>query len=313
MTAFATSSLLFAGTAGAPGTQSFQSMVSTLTTMFQTCGWVNTNAVGSIVTSSATPPFGSGSGGGIVGYQVWRFNDVLHNSGSAPVFVKLEYGSLGTDAFGRHPGFSVIVGFRHDGSGTVGSVISGVDATPRLPAVAVGTPVSGTIYNHRLSIVSGGDAAMIFADNIGTAGMFYVERTKDSNGNPTNEGVVAGQWNGITQTYRQTPLMYSQSLGQTPLGETNPVWIGSSRASSAFNNDVAVSMFIPMLPYGAGYPSRMAGVIRNSELTQGITHTFPVYGTSSVFFVSSNTSYATMGNLNRSNAAGAARLLIRAD
>jgi len=315
MASLVTSSLLFAGvnTPGAAGTQSFQSMVSVLTDSFQLCGWVNTNAVGSINTASVSPPPTFGGSGSFVGYQVWRFDDWWHNSGSAPVFIRVEYGSAGIDGFGRNPGIGVSVGFTHDGSGTVGGPILGVNNTGRAPHVAVGTPTSGVLYTHRICIVSGGDFGMILADNLGTAAMMYIERTKDAFGNSTNEGIVVGQFNGITRGYRQNSLIYSASAAQTPISEVNPIWIGSARASSNYNGDVNLSMFIPMLPYGTGYPSRMAGVVRSGDFASGVTHKIPMFGTSSTYFVSANTSFSTMIQLNRVAEAGPGYLIIRQD
>lgn len=312
MTAFVTQSVLFLGTStpGAAGTQSFQLMVSTLTTMFETCGWVNTRAVGELNTASVSPP--ATVSGSIAGYQVWRFNDELHNSGSAPVFIRIDYGT-GSDTFGRSVGFFISAGFTHDGSGTVGTTISGVGNTARLPGVfTVFSTASGTLQTHRLCIVSGADAAMMFAESFaGGAPMFWIERTKDQNGNPTPEGVVVASYNAQTQLYRQYSLEYNKPATQTGIVETAPTWIGSGQASAIVNGDLSVSLLIPMLSYGPGYPSRMVGVIRVNELAAGQTHSIPVYGTSSVYFVSSNTSYPTMISLNRSSLASKVRLMMR--
>lgn len=314
MASIVTSSLLFGGTntPGAAGTQSFQNNVSVLTDMFTSGGWVNTNAVGSINTSSVSPPAPSSSSLG--GFQVWRFNDWWHNSGSAPVFIRVEYGTFGGDPFGRGAGVGFIVGFSHDGSGTIANGLNGVDTTARLPYAGLAfTHVSGTSYTHRMTIVSASDMAFIFADSFSTnAGMAFVERTKDVNGNPTNEGVFVGAFNGASQVYRQQVLMYSQSQGQTPTPETYPIYISSGRSDSAFNGDVSVSMLVPMMPYGPGYPSRMVGVVRSSDFTTGVTHTINAFGTSSIFFVSANTSFQSMIATGRATA-GAGRLLIRAD
>ena len=308
MTVIVTQSVNYAGTStpGAAGTASFQEFLTNMTNMFAGCGWVNTNAVGTIG-PTAVPINNSGS---VIGYQVWRFNDWWHNSGSAPVFVRVEYGNLGTDVFGRTAGMALYAGFTHDGSGSIGSTLNGIDSTSRPMNMSSGLQgTSGSLYTHRMCIISGGDMAVLLNEEFAGAAAFgFVERTKDVNGNPTNEGVVVGALNGHASLYRESVLLYSQSIGQIPSAETYAKFIGGSGTSSTYDDNLTVSMLIPMLPYGFGYPSRMVGVVRQNDLENGVTHTISMYGTSSVFYVATPTT--TFNSLTSGPAVGT-RLIMR--
>jgi hypothetical protein len=308
MTLIVTSSLLCTNVAAA-NTASFRDFVSRVTDMFELGGWVNTNCFNTINTASVQPPSGSGS---IMGLQVWRFNDWWHNSGSAPVFVRVEYGNTTNDGTARSCGIFLSAGFTHDNSGNVGPA-DGIDRTVRQSGLAytANTAASGTFYTHRTCIISGGDASIILYNDLATVmSPAFIERTKDVNGNPTNEGIILGTYNVGAVGARQQSLLYSQSAGQPPVIETYWNHIASGRNGSAYATNLAISMVIPMLKYGYGYPSRMMGFIRADDLPNNTLHTISMFGTSSTYFVSSNTSVNTSTVTGR-NSVGAYRLIAR--
>ena len=173
MTVIVTSSFMASGSVTA-NTGNFRDFVSTWTTMFSQSGWVNTNASGSINPATVS----ASAAGGISGYQVWAFNDSLHNSGY-PVYVKIEYGTPGATT--QRTGFWISAGFTHDGSGSINPTrADGVGSTPRGSGIAIEV-TTNTSYTHRLCCISSSDAVGMVASTLSNgAGVFTVERTKDA-------------------------------------------------------------------------------------------------------------------------------------
>lgn len=304
MTTFATSSLALNATA-ASITASYRDFVQKMTVGFESIGWVNTNAVGTINTSSFAISTVSGSS---VGYQVWRFNDDLHNTNVAPVFVKVEYCNLGsTTVLGS--GYYISVGSVHDGFGNVGFNSSSVGPTPRL---AAGTTAlqSGTLYPINLCAISGGSAVGVTAYSNASAGVFLVERSLDFNGNYTADYVSIAVFDAYNNRSRQTYFRYNRQ-DFSPRVETAISALTSTTTASAYANNVAINMAIPIVPDGYGYPSRMLGFVLSNDFALGATHQITMFATQSTFFVPNITSALT-SILNRNTSAlSACRVAIR--
>lgn len=296
---------------GSGNTPAFREFVGVLTEMFSASGWINTNAVGSINPSTVDSP----NYNTIAGYQVWRFNDTLHNSGY-PVYVKTEY-AAGTQPYWwggvANTILYITVGFQHDGSGSIatGNVV-GVGSTPRIGVLNAGGENS-VYYSHRMCGISGGDLVGIVADTYSdVACTFHVERTKDINGNATTEGVVVSGIDKYYNAYRQSYLLYGPDSGsQTPPLETAPTYILAAR-SGVYDNNLTIGFHIPLLSSSFGYPSRMLGYINGNTLANGVTHLIPLYNTSSLYYVSSNT-YANNTSVRGRNGSetGTFRYIIR--
>lgn len=304
------------GATSALSTQSYRSMIHVIGHSLVGAGWVDTMAFGSVDTSSVNPPPNTGVRSN--GYQVFRMNDALHNAGY-PVFIRLDYGNNGY--FGEvNPHVAITVGLTHNGSGSVGGSDAGLgfnNTGNTSGLLAFRNPVSGTLYEHRFCIISGGDMGMILANNKSDAAAFaFIERTKDANGNPTTDGVVVGTYGGDAQfrSYRQSYLMFGQiNTGQAPQPETFQNYVHSGQAQSVANNDLSVGMFIPMLSYGPGNPLRMMGFTKTSDLAGNTSHTLNVYNTASSYFASSNTAFGAADLSTNSGVTTNTRLIMRSE
>ena len=292
MTVIVTSSLLHAASPATATSESFTSFVKVIGDSLSAAGWINTNAIGGINTSSATPPPASTRS---TGYQVFSMNDVLHNNGY-PVYIRLDYGNIAVST--TRYSVAVTVGFDHDGSGSVGgsnrSLGIGNTGATSMVITTGGAPNSGALYDHRVCIISGGDMGILIADNLpGAAAFGFVERTKDVYGNVTNEGVIVGTHNANAPEYRQSYLMYTPlSASQVPVPETFQNYVHSSLATSRNAQFLSVGLFIPMVQYGPHNLLRMMGLVKSSDFVTNATYTINVYNTSSTYFVSSNIEFS---------------------
>lgn len=288
MTLVVTQSLVNWSSTIANNTTNFREFVTRMTDVFALAGWVNTNASGSINPATVNA-VGNNT---IAGYQVWRFNDTLHNNGY-PVFIKVEYGSAAGSAFAINyqAGLWLSAGFRHDGTASISVTgVDGVGSTPRSTGVLIlgDQTVRRTI---RFCCISGSDAAAIIGEETGNGAVaFSVERTKDANGNSTNEGVVVSYMNNAwIEGSRSSHMLYSYNTSSfTPVVETSPNYI-LSNGHGMYNTDITVGMLIPIISSSYGYPSRMLGLVNGSSFVQNTTHIMTLFGTSSTYWVSSNT------------------------
>jgi hypothetical protein len=182
--------------------------------MFTQSGWINTFASGTVNPDTVTyPSYGVANSV----YQVWRFNDDLHNNGGKPVFIKVGYGPHSTFFGFSSMAMYFTVGFGHNGSG---SLLTG--STPTLLAVSDNGGGGTSLFTHRMCCISGSDLVGVvrdaFTDSItnvnNVMGIFLVERTKDKNGNSTGDGVVlsvSGYRSGII--YTPSTYLPSSSVG----------------------------------------------------------------------------------------------------
>lgn len=263
MTLVVTQSLVNWSTTVANNTTAFREFITRMTDVFSLAGWVNTNASGSINPTTVNAV----SANNIAGYQVWRFNDTLHNNGY-PVFVKVEYGSgPGNFSINYQAGLWLSAGFRHDGTASISVTgINGVGSTPRGTGVLIqgDQTVRRTI---RFCCISGSDsAAIIGEENNNGAVAFSVERTKDANGNSTNEGVVVSYFNNIwIENFRSSHMLYSYNTASfTPVEETSPNYI-LSNGHAMYNTDVTLGMLIPIISSSYGYPSAVSPTPQNGD------------------------------------------------
>ena len=288
MTAVFTQSLMnYDGGSISNNTPSFRNFVSAWSSMFSQSGWVNMEVSGTV-----NPTVVEAVAGGFeAGYQVWRFDDVLHYSGY-PVYVRVGYGSYQL----QKASLSFQVGFNQNNSGSVGTGVNGIGSTPSI-RIFTENGSNGVLYNHRMCCISGSDLVAIMADNqTNAAPAFCVERTKNTYGQSTTDGIViytATPFGTTGEGWRQSSLMYNQNLSIVQPGvETLPTYLIGSNQAGAINNTITVGMFIPMLSSSFGYPSRMLGLINSTLLTNDALHTITLFNTSSQYFISSNTAPA---------------------
>jgi hypothetical protein len=125
-----------------------------------------------------------------IGYEVWQFTDALQST--APVYVRLGYGSNGSQA--STPQITVTVGTATNGAGTI--TASGLYGAAVLTnSVFANSGVWASSSSATLYIDSDSGSSLMIA-GWGYAGStvagtaFCIERTRNWDGTPNNEGVV---------------------------------------------------------------------------------------------------------------------------
>jgi hypothetical protein len=207
----------------------FRAWGSAISTAIGVQGLVQTADTGQINWTTVAAPSGTNTA---MGYEIWRFNDSLQSS--APVFLKLEYGS-GPNV--RLPQMWVTVGVGSDGAGNLtGTNISGVygAVTTRRP---IGPAAFSTFLSTSGNVYVNGDAGCLsllawptLITNQWGGFWLLVERWRNWDGSNSGDGVSV-LTAGADAT---TPANSSQALCYLPNVALNP---GTS-ASIASNMNV---------------------------------------------------------------------------
>jgi hypothetical protein len=286
--------MLFNGATGVPRSQSFGDFVMNVSNAIKAMNeWV-------LVTSSYNGYTNSNHAGGAppatVGvslwdsaWEIWRFNDVLHMSQSAPVFIRLEYGISQVGA--NYPGIAVTAMLETGSAAVTRTSVDGVSRIGIRREGGANTPISGTLYSHYFCCVSGSDFGMIIADNLSAgAGYISIERTRDIDGNPTAEGVVVMTiLAGLSPMARQVVLHYSNSIynAETPINA--PI-----NHYAPIDTKTSIGFWIPVGTYGFLPTARHTAFARVGDLSTGTSHTFLAYGISSSYYCSAATQFNTV-------------------
>lgn len=168
------------------------------------------------------------------GYEIYRFDDALQ--ATKPVYIKIEYGIA---AVADRPSLAFTVGTGTNGAGTLNSQVGS-----RRTLLPTGSKLSGNILssycsgsNERLSLCT-------HLDPSSTLALFInIERTKDSAGDPTNDGIATAFTAGGTGFWQTVPLAGSIPAG----GSIQPFFPLSSGQVGASGGDVPVSpWFVPI-------------------------------------------------------------------
>ena len=143
-------------------------------------GWIQTADTGQTANGSFAAQTGIGA---ISGYQIWRMNDTLQST--YPVFIKLEYGCASSYASSYYgTGIWLTIGTGSNGAGTITGII-----LPRTQLAYTGNPTVDNTYNSWVSASNNRLTLCLWAAavNLITLG---IERTKNSLGIDTNEGIL---------------------------------------------------------------------------------------------------------------------------
>lgn len=171
----------------------FQAWGSAIANAFNTAGWVGVTGVGEVDWTTAAANASTLSSWG---FEIWRMNDALQST--VPVYLRIDYGS-GTTVTAPSIWLQL-------GSGSSGNTVTGAYST-QLRAMATGN--SGTTAWPAYFCGANSRMVMVLAPASANAITFSIERTKDANGNDTEEGVlffasntsatcVQQYWNGRT-------------------------------------------------------------------------------------------------------------------
>ncbi len=212
---------------------------SGLSDAIQAVGLVKTSDTGQINWTTVTRPTTANT---MQGYEIFRFNDSLQ--GTAPIFIKLEYGSGNYGVL--TPAYKTTVGKGTDGAGNITSVLHVLTQTGS---------TSGNSSSDFLSYVSSGDGSMLvftlwpLATTVALHGWrFALERSRDVNGDPTGLGTYCYRLSGSSNTALRTSRTEATDYGTMAVNLTNRGSVNTGyeiTAATALNDGVNSPMFKP--------------------------------------------------------------------
>lgn len=265
-------------------------------TLVTTGGWVNTADTGQLVLASATSP---GAANTKVGFRIYHMNDTLQ--ATVPVFMRIDYGS---SSIAGTPGMWITIGTGSNGTGTITGVLYNGGATTAPTVVANDSATTacdsyGSADTNRCSLlmfVRTGAVDML---------LFSIERSKDSSGNDTSDGLlltfmnVAG--NGVDTA------QYVLNTGSQPPSElaTGVAFILNNHASSAFTSNVGIGLPLHFKSV-AQQPGMGVVVVNDGDFVAEATFTMSLYSNTHTFQLgNSSTSQVSVptGNAGKSTRA----------
>jgi len=176
------------------------------TTLFRAWGSAVSTALGQMLTrvtqtgeinwATVTAP---ASGNTFQGFEVYRLNDSLHPT--APVFIKFEYGS---SASASVHAIRITIGKGADGSGNITNVLQS----------AINATVSGGVAAAASNCyISNGDSSGIVIslqpDAPSHGGFFCLERSRNSVGQPTGDGLMFSCQTNTSVTHTNRFIAYN--------------------------------------------------------------------------------------------------------
>lgn len=202
-------------------------------------GLVQTGDTGQINWTTVLAP---GAISTFMGYEIWRFNDSLQ--ATAPVFIKIEYGS--STGVAANPGVRIQFGSGSNGTGGLTGNLS-TTYLCSASAVAGACTVVGSGSTNRFCINYGFTTA-------GGYGMFFgFERSKDAAGNDTTEAVL-GVMNNTTVS--------GASTGQ----KFFPVWSTTLGDIGMTTNITAPALFPPQTSAVSGSQTVVSPILHSKGI-----------------------------------------------
>ena len=245
-----------------------------VSTQLAALGLVQTADVGQINWATVTRPLAANT---VQGYEMWRFNDSFQ--ATAPVFIKLEYGSGGN---ANRPAIWYQVGDGSDGAGN----LTGATSTRQQMRTTANTAVLKNMYyscdTNRLGIC-------LFQDNAATSYtiLLNIERTKDFTGGDTSDGVT------INSSATSGGTAWRQQYFQLGVGPTTQETRWGVLAPSVGTGSAGANVGIyPVLLTKGTYCNPTLGVLAafRADVTGGTTVAFTMYGATHTYYATGNSS-----------------------
>jgi hypothetical protein len=262
----------------------FRAWGSAVSAALAALGFVQTADTGQINWTTVTRPLAINTA---QGYEVWRFADTLQ--ATAPIFVKLEYGS-GVSAIVT-PGLWVTVGTGSNGAGTItGSDIAGVTGavTARQQVAVSGAVAAPATLSYATTDADKSVLQLFLWPNATSSqqGLYLlVERTRDWSGQPTGDGFYG--LSAAPNTIKQIAVSYSpNSITNSGNWNSSQVLYSNNVAvKTNIVNNVCYPTPIP-LGYGPRYqaPSKFLLYVSAGDLPTAATLSLTVYGESHTFY-----------------------------
>jgi hypothetical protein len=207
----------------------FRAWGSAISNALAAMGLVKTADTGQINFTTVLKP---ASGQISMGYEIWRFNDVLQ--ATAPVFIKLEYGS-GQSA-GTQLALWYTVGTGSDGAGN----LNGNVGTRKPIYVSANQAAASNSY------FSGATDRINFCINPGQTSMgiqLHIERSKDASGNNTSHGVTTYSNCSASVGGQEQYLPF---VGVMPTAEVSPYAFAAAALTAVGGTDIGLFPHYPM-------------------------------------------------------------------
>lgn len=191
----------------------WRTLGSAYNTALAAAGFVQTSDTGQINWTTVNKPTAVNT---IAGYEIWRFNDSLQ--ATKPIYFKIEYQSNGNTASGNSMYIKFTLATGSNGSGSLtgtstGALFSGsnysgfaMTNTAMLCQFTHSTANGYGLLNFGIAPTAASGTIPAYT----SCGFIIIERTKDSSGNPTG--------NGVSVIYHQTT---SAAAGSTTISEAS--------------------------------------------------------------------------------------------
>lgn len=286
----------FTNSCGVFNDSEFREFCSRVSSAFQAVGMVKTNDTGQINLTTVSRPGAGGDGG----YEIWRFNDALQ--ATVPIVFKVVYG-IASASSGR---ITIYVGSGSNGSGTItGQYINGI--------AFVGNNMGYSAESNwsRLWYMASDGSGLTFIANIDCStpvfrGLFVIDRTRNIDGTPNDNGVFITGKSGFDGTI--TTAVQDRKNNLSPPANVSrgfslmPLTVNSSQSLS-INDTVYFMPYTAMTPGGNGvqrikmllcYAAVDYGFNSNVSVNHlGSARTYKTLGTNLGYCDSRNQQYAT--------------------
>lgn len=253
-------------------------------TLVTTGGWVNTADTGQMTISTAAHPTLTQTK---VGYRVYRMADTLQ--ATKPIYMRIDYGS-GTAA--NTPAMWPTIGTGTDGAGNVTGTIfapvgPGGGSTAPVVANTNGTNASssyGSADTNRLQLL------MFVRGGANDFLLFSVERSKDSSGNDTGDGLLitwqtgSGAGSGIDRSAYVLAV-----AGTQPAVENGCQVVLSNNDPSTFSGDVGIGLVLHVKSV-VQQPGLGVCAANSNDFVANAQPSFSIYGASHTFQLGSSSS-----------------------
>lgn len=287
----------------------YRLMAQALLTNMLAAGFVQTSDAGQVNPSTIVVATATGSGGTFgddYGYLMFRMNDSL--AATLPVYIKFIFGSYFVSSNAtRRCAMRIIFGFATDGAGNftgptkevISSGVSGTYSNIELPG-----PHSSWCHHKEGLAALFAYRAYYQTSNyphftmVNPMAWFVVERTRDSSGNPTADGIYIFH-RGIATTasrmgdqtiaslnyanaYTPQPHTTFMSPSVTAVSKFGALWLGENYTNSKAG---AVQLQDIWAPHSGGTPFKSVKLYKNSMAAVGDTTNFTQDGVTKPFIM----------------------------
>lgn len=268
-----------------------QSWAGAIRSTFIAGGWVQTADTGQ---TNATALAAATAANQSMGYEIWKMGDSLQ--ASAPVFVKIEYGSGGNGTF--NSSIWLTIGKGSDGAGNITGVL--------LPRTQLGAKFnSGAASTSSVPFGCATTSSIgFFVGGVGRMA-FFIERTKNSSGADTGDGLcvygdgdtIGGDLIARVYLYQQLPMTGTIPSSSTVIGAFTPsglTWAQGNNVGCCpfrFFNGMPSNPGYNCMTYLDGDLTRRAPIVVS---IYGVNHTYIPLGSDQISTVASGNANASL-------------------